>query len=400
MDKLYLVDTNILLENPEIINTYKSVILSHVLRELEKHKISNNSDLTYKARRATRYIDENCDKVLFDFKDYKVKFDENADPQYVDNQIIQACLDNGYGLITNDLLLKFKAKGYGIEVIEKEEDEDDYKGYIETYVTKKEIDYINQNLDHNQWDLLPNQYLILKDDVTDDVIDAFRWNGDCLIRVSQKGFTTMQFGKFKPYDFYQQCALDSLMNNQITMIKGKPGSGKTLIALNYAWQQIEKGKNYNKLVIFFNPVNAGKTSSKLGFYKGDKDKKLIDGQLGAILGSKFGDITVVESYIATGKLTLLPFADIRGVDVQDAIVLILEAQNLDRELMKIAVQRVSESSKLIIDGDYNQVDAFIFEGERNGMRRVSQVFRGKEMYGEVELPFVYRSKIAAIAEEL
>jgi predicted ribonuclease YlaK len=400
MDKLYLIDTNILLENPEIINTYKSVILSHVIRELEKHKISNNSDLAYRARRATRYIDENCDKVLFDFKDYKVKFDENADPQYVDNQIIQACLDSGYGLITNDLLLKFKARGYGIEIIEKEEDEDDYKGYIETYITKKEIDYINQNLDHNQWDLLPNQYLILKDDVTDDVIDAFRWNGDCLIRVSQKGFTTMQFGKFKPYDFYQQCALDSLMNNQITMIKGKPGSGKTLIALNYAWQQIEKGKNYNKLVIFFNPVNAGKTSSKLGFYKGDKDKKLIDGQLGAILGSKFGDITVVESYIATGKLTLLPFADIRGVDVQDAIVLILEAQNLDRELMKIAVQRVSESSKLIIDGDYNQVDSFIFEGERNGMRRVSQVFRGKEMYGEVELPFVYRSRIAEIAEEL
>ena len=169
--------------------------------------------------------------------------------------------------------------------------------------------------------------------------------------------------------------------------------------MNYAWHQIEKGK-YSKLVIFFNPVNAGKTSSKLGFYKGSKDEKLTDGQLGAILGTKFGDKSVIDSYIASGKLVLYPFADIRGVDVQDSITLILEGQNLDANLMKIAIQRISESSKLIIDGDYNQVDASIFEGQRNGMKRVSQVFRGKEMYGEVELPTVYRSKIAEIAEQL
>lgn len=393
-----LVDTNGLMNNPDVLDNGNYVISGFVIRELEKLKQSENNERSYKARLAVRKIEENADKLEFVLEEPKNEFSD-YDNDYIDNRILTLCKQQGFSLMTGDLLLKMKARAVGIDVVEIEEDEDDYKGYIETYVTDEELKYIYQNLDHNQWDLLHNQYLIIKDDITDEIVDAFRWNGNYLIRVNQKGFTTMQFGKFKPYDFYQQCALDSLIHNQMTMIKGKAGSGKTLIALNYAWQQIEKGK-YNKLIIFFNPVNAGKTSSKLGFYKGTKDEKLTDGQLGAILGTKFGDISVVESYIASGKLTLYPFADIRGVDVQDSITLILEGQNLDVDLMKIAIQRISESSKLIIDGDYNQVDASIFEGQRNGMRRVSQVFRGKEMYGEVELPIVYRSKIAEIAGQL
>jgi PhoH-like ATPase len=391
-----VVDTNILLDNPEIVKELDVVILSHVLRELEKHKKSSDNELAYKARRATRIIDSN--EVKIDPYDYTNLLGSQYDDNYEDNRILSACLKNGYSLLTSDVLMRFKAKGFGIDVLDVEEDEEDYKGYKEVTVSDEEINYIYQNLDQNKWDLLQNQYLILKD-ITGEVVDALRWDGKYLVRVSQKGFTTLQFGKFKPYDYYQQCALDSISNNQLTMIKGKAGSGKTLLALNYAWYQVEKGK-YSKLVIFFNPVNAGKTSSKLGFYKGNKNEKLLDGQLGAILGSKFGDVSVVESYIASGKLVILPFADIRGVDVIDSITLISEAQNLDRELMKIAIQRISKSSKLIIDGDYNQVDASIFEGNQNGMKRVSEVFRGKKMYGEIELPFVYRSEIAEIAEEL
>jgi PhoH-like ATPase len=391
-----VVDTNILLDNPEIVKELDVVILSHVLRELEKHKKSSDNELAYKARRATRIIDSN--EVKIDPYDYTNLLGSQYDDNYEDNRILSACLKNGYSLLTSDVLMRFKAKGFGIDVLDVEEDEEDYKGYKEVTVSDEEINYIYQNLDQNKWDLLQNQYLILKD-TTGEVVDALRWDGKYLVRVSQKGFTTLQFGKFKPYDYYQQCALDSISNNQLTMIKGKAGSGKTLLALNYAWYQVEKGK-YSKLVIFFNPVNAGKTSSKLGFYKGNKNEKLLDGQLGAILGSKFGDVSVVESYIASGKLVILPFADIRGVDVIDSITLISEAQNLDRELMKIAIQRISKSSKLIIDGDYNQVDASIFEGNQNGMKRVSEVFRGKKMYGEIELPFVYRSEIAEIADEL
>lgn len=55
----------------------------------------------------------------------------------------------------------------------------------------------------------------------------------------------------------------------------------------------------------------------------------------------------------------------------------------------------------IIDGDYNtQVDMSQYSGRNNGMRRMSEVFRGKDFYGEVELQNIYRSEIARIAEEM
>jgi predicted ribonuclease YlaK len=103
------------------------------------------------------------------------------------------------------------------------------------------------------------------------------------------------------------------------------------------------------------------------------------------------------------KLILLPFSDIRGYDTSgmNAGVYISEAQNLDIDLMKLALQRVGEDCIVIIDGDEKtQVDDINFAGHRNGMRRVSQVFKGHSFYGEVELKNIHRSKIAKVAENL
>ena len=82
-----------------------------------------------------------------------------------------------------------------------------------------------------------------------------------------------------------------------------------------------------------------------------------------------------------------------------SIVYISEAQNLTIDLLKLGIQRVGEDCKLIIDGDNNsQVDMAAYEGNNNGMRRVSEVFRGQEFYGEVELKNIYRSRMAKIAD--
>lgn len=88
------------------------------------------------------------------------------------------------------------------------------------------------------------------------------------------------------------------------------------------------------------------------------------------------------------KLILLPFSDIRGYDTTNmqAGIYIPEAQNLDTNLMKLALQRVGEDSICIIDGDCKtQVDDVSFSGINNGMKKCSKVFRGTEVYGEVEL---------------
>ena len=138
-------------------------------------------------------------------------------------------------------------------------------------------------------------------------------------------------------------------------------------------------------------------------YPGSRTEKLLDSQIGNLLESKLGDRIAVERLIDDGQLILLPMSDIRGYDTtgMNAAIYISEAQNLDIELMRLALQRIGEDSICILDGDSNaQVDLSMYAGDNNGMRRVSQVFRGSDIYGEVTLKQIYRSKIAELAQQL
>ena len=67
--------------------------------------------------------------------------------------------------------------------------------------------------------------------------------------------------------------------------------------------------------------------------------------------------------------------------------------------MKLTLQRIGEDSICIIDGDEKtQVDSIEFAGNNNGMRRASKIFRGNDIYGEVTLKNIHRSRIAELAE--
>ena len=85
----------------------------------------------------------------------------------------------------------------------------------------------------------------------------------------------------------------------------------------------------------------------------------------------------------------------------NAGIYISEAQNLDISLMKLALQRAGEDCFVIIDGDEKtQVDDISFAGHNNGMLRVSKVYRGENLYGEIELKTIHRSRIGKIAEKM
>ena len=154
--------------------------------------------------------------------------------------------------------------------------------------------------------------------------------------------------------------------------------------------------------MFCNTV-ATKDSAKLGYYPGSRDEKLLDSQIGNLLANKIGSKLEVERMIQEEKLVLLPLSDIRGFDTTGmrAGVYISEAQNMSVSLMKLALQRIGEDSICIIDGDAKaQVDSIEFAGNNNGMKRASKIFRGNDIYGEVELKTIHRSKIAELAEQM
>ncbi len=414
----YIADTNVLLHNPEILETHDMVITSHVLREIEELELKRKSDrqLQWEIRRLKRYLDDH-DHYSIDLKDYEFKLDEDFSSQYVDNILLQVAVDNGYGMATNDRLLKEKCKVYNIPLLTFKEDHFiEHKGFKEVYMIQDELDDLNQNLHENKFDLLVNEYLIIyKDDILDGeddvLLDIFKWNGEMLESLprNKKGqthvtFESRMFDRFTPKDAYQMIAVDSILSNQITQLRGRAGSGKSKIALETAWHLIErehKKDGYERLVIFVNPTPS-RNAQELGFYKGDKLEKLLQSSVGTMLKSKFGDDIEIQRQMLDNKLDILPFVDIRGYETGEkkTILWILEAQNLTSDLMKLGLQRVSENTKVIIDGDFHQqVDKDAYATD-NGMKRVSEVFRGEDLYGEVELQNIYRSKLADIADKM
>lgn len=311
---------------------------------------------------------------------------------------------NDMVFITNDLALKVIATLFfnkdSIRSVEIKPD--NYTGYLDMQFTDEELAYLYEHPEDNLYNLNINQYLIVRD-TKNNIVDKFCWTGERLRAVKYYTFSSSYFGDIKPKsgDIYQTLLMDSLVNNQITLVKGPAGSGKTLLSMAYLLHLLSKHK-IDKIVVFCNTI-ATKGAAKLGFYPGSRDEKLLDSQIGNLLASKLGDKMMVEKMIADGKLVLLPMSDCRGYDTTDmnAGVYITEAQNMDISLMKLALQRIGEDSICIIDGDpLAQVDDVSFAGTNNGMRRVSKVFRGTKPYGEVELQTIHRSQIANIAQKM
>lgn len=87
------------------------------------------------------------------------------------------------------------------------------------------------------------------------------------------------------------------------------------------------------------------------------------------------------------KIVLVPAGDARGYETpENSGVYIMESQNLTKDLMRLFLQRVGKNCKVIIDGDYEeQVDMDVYAGYNNGMIAASNVFRGEDIYGQVEL---------------
>lgn len=404
--KGYLTDTNILLGNPEILQQYDNIFIpSNVLREVEHLELTRKQDklLQWQIRRFKR-LSKDVDKYV-DLKDYKFTLRKDWSKDYTDNVLVQIALEENLAMVTNDILLRKKCRLYGIVVIEPEvSDFIEHKGFKEMFMTQQELKDVYLNLGDNIFKLMTNEYIVINDDIDGELLDIMKWNGKSLQSLQDTkgrlggGFKTFQFGDFKPRDEQQIMAVDSIFNNQLTSLRGRAGSGKSLIALNTAWHLVER-KGY-KLIIFVNPVPS-KDAQELGFYKGDKLEKLMQSSVGTMLKSKFGDEFTILEEIEKGNLDILPFVDLRGYDSGDkSIIWVLEAQNLTSELLKLGLQRVGEGSKVIIDGDYHaQVDRDAYAHD-NGMKRMSEVFRGTDLYGEIELQNVHRSRIAELADQM
>lgn len=377
------------------------------LQELENIKTSatKDPDVKYRARKIVKLINEHCDNVRIHHKDNYDDCNSNDDKIIADALDLSKILQSaGEELIfyTEDLccLLLAREKGLNTKYLNDRID-DEYNGIHDMIMDDSELSEFYSNVYSkglNPYGLYINQYLRISLTKSSEKI-IYRYVGGKYEEINSNKPKSEYFGKLAYKDEYQQMALDSLINNQITMIRGAAGTGKSYLSLSYLWYLLESHR-IDRIIIFCNTV-ATIGAAKLGFYPGTRNDKLLDSQIGNFLASKMGDMEKVRQLVEDGKIVLLPLSDIRGYDTSNmkAGIYITEAQNMDIELMKLSLQRIGEDSFCVIEGDDDtQVDVAQYGGNNNGMKRLSEVFRGQDFYGEVTLQYIYRSKIARIAE--
>ena len=150
----------------------------------------------------------------------------------------------------------------------------------------------------------------------------------------------------------QKEAKAKILENTITMLAGKAGSGKTLLAVQIALDGLLR-RHYDKIIITRPTVSK----EEIGFLPGDLREKM-DPWIQPIYQNMFAlyDKVKVEKLIEDGKIEIVPLAFMRGRTFLDSCIIVDEAQNVTHEQMEMIATRIGLRSKMIICGDDHQVD--------------------------------------------
>ena len=166
-------------------------------------------------------------------------------------------------------------------------------------------------------------------------------------------FVQEQSTLFTPtLDDEQKEVLQTILSNDITIITGKAGSGKTYVSCAAALQQLLQGKVETIIL-----TRSTTSQDALGFLPGDLTDKYLP-YLAPITSNfyKMYNKTHIDAFFANGKIQMVPLQFTRGISYSNAFVILDESQNLDIKQLKMCMSRLGEGSTLAICGDTQQID--------------------------------------------
>ena len=419
----YILDTNVLLNNPDFIKNNNVILIPTVLRELENLELKrSNYEMQYRIRNAKRILKEyenNVTYVNFDITVDTVHKYIGYETQYGDNIIMSYVLllieeypEDASELVvyTDDILLQQKLKSKGVEYISSEEiyNQEDYSGIKIFHYNKnddEDTELLSQlysiDCKENIFGLNPNEYLLVLDSgiTSEEVsfVDAFRFRNGSHESITKKRnimFSSNNDGTFvKPLNHRQSIAINSLNDDSVPVkiIKGKVASGKSYLTFTKAKELLDK-QMVNQIIFIGNSVTE-KSSISIGALPGELQEKIgfNYSYIADVLGSKY----LLEEMIRTEQLCIEYCGFIRSRTFSNAAVVVSEAQNFTMEQLELILTRIGEGSYLIIDGDYNQSDI-----HNSGFKRFTNKLKGSELVSIVTLTDVERSNVAKLADLL
>jgi len=441
LSKIYVLDTNVLLQDPYSIFSFSDndVVIPAVALEEVDSKKRYMDEIGRNARQISRLIDnlretgKLHDKIPLEnggtlrielnhrsFHELQEIFVEKTN----DNRILavaknlsieESKKENGRTviLVSKDTLVRVKADAIGLvseDFLSDRVVENDhlYTGFMDVQVT---IDVLNRFYENGQLPIgeigngiyYPNQFLILKD-VLGSSSSALAIVDPSRKYVKKLVFDHEHIWGIRPRNVQQTMAIEMLLKKDMPLVTliGKAGTGKTLLALASGLMQTEDFGDYKKLLVARPIVPMGKD---LGFLPGEKEEKLrpwmqpIFDNLEYLFNTKKpGELEAILAGMGSIEVEALTY--IRGRSIPDQFIIIDEAQNLTKHEVKTILTRVGEGSKIVLMGDPEQIDHPYLDAFNNGLSYVVERFKDQPIAGHVKLVKGERSSLAQLAADL
>ncbi len=441
MQKIFVLDTNVLLFDPQAIykfGDHQVVIPITVIEEIDRFKKDLNEN-GRNARQFSRMMDSlraqghlaegvkinNSGllrvEMVADSSAMPVElFSDKADNHILSIAYIELKKHGAekVSFVTKDTNLRIKADALGIPADDYEMSnvsaEELYSGVGVFEVPPESITtfYADRKLPIDDKNLYPNQFVILRDQTNPSHSAIGRYDIRLGAVVPLVRAAEGVWG-LHPKNVEQSFALDLLLNDDVQLVSlvGKAGTGKTLLAIAAGLQKTLDEGRFQRLLVSRPIFPMGKD---VGFLPGDLEQKLnpwmqpifdnieflMAGGTGGDARHRRGAARSIQELINQGMLNIEPLTYIRGRSIPNQFLIVDEAQNLTPHEIKTILTRAGENTKVVLTGDCYQIDNPYVDSASNGLAHVVERMKSEEISGHVSLVKGERSPLAELASNL